>query len=392
MESWKKLKLGDLFERVTRKNTNLESNNVLTISAQYGLINQEEFFNKSVAGKNLKNYYLLKKGEFAYNKSYSTGYPMGATKMLEKYDEGVVSTLYICFRSKSDLVNKEYFKYYFESKQYYDELSKIAQEGARNHGLLNISVDDFFDIQVILPPINEQEKIVKLIEKVDLIKKSVNKEIEKIEKVKGYYLNKIFSLEAKNIKKIEDIASIYIGLTYTPTYTKAGIPFISCKNIKNKKIDWSDYNYISEKEFQMITDNAKPQKGDILFGRVGTLGKPVILEENKKICIFVSVGYIRIKDQSKCLNEFLDQWMNSSNFKKILEKKIAGSSQKNLNTGWLKKFEINLPTMEEQVKWSKLLKIYDNYINNLEKKEKEYNNIRKCLMQKLLTGKIREKI
>ena len=142
----------------------------------------------------------------------------------------------------------------------------------------------------------------------------------------------------------------------------------------------------------MITDNAKPQKGDILFGRVGTLGKPVILEENKKICIFVSVGYIRIKDQSKCLNEFLAQWMNSSNFKKILEKKIAGSSQKNLNTGWLKKFEINLPTMEEQVKWSKLLKIYDNYINNLEKKEKEYNNIRKCLMQKLLTGKIRVKI
>ena len=109
MESWKKVKLGDLFERVTRKNTNLESNNVLTISAQYGLINQEEFFNKSVAGKNLKNYYLLKKGEFAYNKSYSAGYPMGASKMLEKYDEGVISTLYICFRSKSDLVNNILF-------------------------------------------------------------------------------------------------------------------------------------------------------------------------------------------------------------------------------------------------------------------------------------------
>ena len=160
MSEWKKVKLGDLFERVTRKNTNLESDNVLTISAQYGLINQEEFFFFYVAGKNLKNYYLLKKGEFAYNKSYSAGYPMGATKMLEKYDEGVVSTLYICFRSKSDLVNNEYFKYYFESTQYYEELSKITQEGARNHGLLNINVDDFFDIQVILPPIKEQEKIM----------------------------------------------------------------------------------------------------------------------------------------------------------------------------------------------------------------------------------------
>lgn len=172
MSEWKKVKLGDLFERVTRKNTNLESDNVLTISAQYGLINQEEFFNKSVAGKNLKNYYLLKKGEFAYNKSYSTGYPMGATKMLEKYDEGVVSTLYICFRSKSNLVNNEYFKYYFESTQYYEELSKITQEGARNHGLLNISVEDFFNIIVKLPSIEEQEKVVNNIKRIDNILKN----------------------------------------------------------------------------------------------------------------------------------------------------------------------------------------------------------------------------
>ena len=90
MGECKEYRLGDLFERVTRKNSNLESKNVLTISAQHGLINQEEFFNKSVAGNNLTNYYLLKKGEFAYNKSYSAGYPMGATKMLEKYDEGIV--------------------------------------------------------------------------------------------------------------------------------------------------------------------------------------------------------------------------------------------------------------------------------------------------------------
>lgn len=73
MSEWKKVKLGDLFERVTRKNTNLESDNVLTISAQYGLINQEEFFNKSVAGKNLKNYYLLKKGDLLITKVIQMG-------------------------------------------------------------------------------------------------------------------------------------------------------------------------------------------------------------------------------------------------------------------------------------------------------------------------------
>ena len=192
MSEWKKVKLGDLFERVTRKNTNLESDNVLTISAQYGLINQEEFFNKSVAGKNLKNYYLLKKGEFAYNKSYSAGYPMGATKMLEKYDEGVVSTLYICFRSKSDLVNNEYFKYYFESKEYYDELSKIAQEGARNHGLLNVNTDDFFNINILLPSIEEQKKISKLLIKLENIINEIHKLIIIIQKSKNRSIKRIF--------------------------------------------------------------------------------------------------------------------------------------------------------------------------------------------------------
>ena len=169
MEEWKEYRLGDLFERVTRKNTNLESKNVLTISAQHGLINQEEFFNKTVAGKNLTNYYLLKKGEFAYNKSYSKGYPMGATKMLDKYDNGIVSTLYICFRSKSDLVNDEYFKYYFESKEYYDELSKIAQEGARNHGLLNVSTKDFFNMKILIPSKLEQKLIAETLKKLDII-------------------------------------------------------------------------------------------------------------------------------------------------------------------------------------------------------------------------------
>ena len=206
MSEWKKVKLGDLFERVTRKNTNLESDNVLTISAQYGLINQEEFFNKSVAGKNLKNYYLLKKGEFAYNKSYSTGYPMGATKMLEKYDEGVVSTLYICFRSKSNLVNNEYFKYYFESTQYYEELSKITQEGARNHGLLNISVEDFFNIIVKLPSIEEQEKVVNNIKRIDNILKNISHEIEMQKKLKLGIMKKVFINEKKDGWELKKLA------------------------------------------------------------------------------------------------------------------------------------------------------------------------------------------
>ncbi len=92
--------VGDLTDRVIRKNKNLESKKPLTISGQLGLIDQTEYFSKSVSSKNLENYTLIKNGEFAYNKSYSNGYPLGAIKRLTRYDSGVLSSLYICFLLK----------------------------------------------------------------------------------------------------------------------------------------------------------------------------------------------------------------------------------------------------------------------------------------------------
>ena len=145
----KTISVGDIFERITKKNSNLESDNVLTISAQYGLINQKEFFKKSVASKNTANYFLLKKGDFAYNKSYSSGYPLGVVKPLENYDCGIVSPLYICFCLKNNTSNRvNFYKHFFESGAFDQQIASIAQEGARNHGLLNVSVVDFFNLQI----------------------------------------------------------------------------------------------------------------------------------------------------------------------------------------------------------------------------------------------------
>ncbi|HDX6297918.1 TPA: hypothetical protein RPV52_001875, partial [Campylobacter fetus subsp. venerealis] len=111
-KEWEVVRLGDVFQRVTRKNT-VNSDNVLTISAQNGLIKQENFFTKSVASKDLSNYILLEKGEFAYNKSYSSGYPMGATKRLNLYNYGVLSNLYIYFKIKNG--NSDFYEQYFEA-------------------------------------------------------------------------------------------------------------------------------------------------------------------------------------------------------------------------------------------------------------------------------------
>jgi type I restriction enzyme S subunit len=162
---WEEKSLGDIAVRITQKNQ--ENNlNVLTISAQFGLISQLSFFNKSVSAKNLSGYYLLSKNDFAYNKSYSNGYPMGAIKRLNKYDKGVVSTLYICFRF-NHFVDFSFMEHYFETGLQNKEIEKIAQEGARNHGLLNISVKDFFSITMIIPSLKEQTKIAEFLSGID---------------------------------------------------------------------------------------------------------------------------------------------------------------------------------------------------------------------------------
>ncbi|HFI0251724.1 TPA: restriction endonuclease subunit S, partial [Streptococcus suis] len=133
-DDWKEVKLREVSKRVTRKNKELISNLPLTISAQYGLVDQEEFFNKQVASKDVSNYYLVKNGEFAYNKSYSNGYPWGAIKRLDRYEMGVLSTLYIVFKPTS-LICSDYLVSYYDTSNWYKEVSMIAAEGARNHGL-----------------------------------------------------------------------------------------------------------------------------------------------------------------------------------------------------------------------------------------------------------------
>ena len=164
---WKEVKLGDLFEKINRKNE--EGNtNVVTISAQRGFVKQTDFFNKSVASETLDNYSLIYHGEFCYNKSYSNGYPLGATKRLIAFEKAVVTTLYICFKIKDQKKsNGSFFEQFFEANSLDRSLIKIAQEGGRAHGLLNVSLSDFFNIKIKLPPIEEQTAIAEILAAAD---------------------------------------------------------------------------------------------------------------------------------------------------------------------------------------------------------------------------------
>lgn len=160
-DPWEQRKLGKICERVVRKNKNNESDLPLTIASQYGLIDQRDFFNKVVAAKDMSNYYLLQKGEFAYNKSYSNGFDYGSIKRLNAYEQGCLSTLYICFALKSDDIESDYLEAYFDTLRWYGDLSQICAEGARNHGLLNVDTKAFFDdVSVIMPTTKTEQHMI----------------------------------------------------------------------------------------------------------------------------------------------------------------------------------------------------------------------------------------
>ncbi|WP_259431215.1 restriction endonuclease subunit S [Bifidobacterium adolescentis] len=190
-DPWEQRKLGDVARRVTRKNENRDSDLPLTISAQYGLVDQRTFFNNQVASKDMSGYFLLHKGEFAYNKSTSTDSPWGAIKRLEKYDMGCVSTLYICFELLSG--DPDFLVTYYETDRWYKAVQLIAAEGARNHGLLNIAPDDFFETQICIPKrIDEQRQIGAFFDRLDSLITLHQRKLELLRNIKKSMLDKMF--------------------------------------------------------------------------------------------------------------------------------------------------------------------------------------------------------
>ena len=186
------VKLSDICQRIQTKNIGRQCRQVLTIAAQYGLVNQEDFFNKTVASENLEGYYLLQKGDFAYNKSYSGDYTWGAIKRLERYDKGVLSPLYICFQPDSSKVDADFLAHYFESKKWYKGVADIAGEGARNHGLLNISVIDFFNTTHRIPNIDEQKRIAKILNSLSLKLSCEQRIMQSLVMQRNYLLRNMF--------------------------------------------------------------------------------------------------------------------------------------------------------------------------------------------------------
>ena len=358
-DEWCYQSLSKYVNRITTKNKNNESDLVLTISAQYGLVDQTIFFNRSVSSSNLTGYYLLNNGDFAYNKSYSNGYPWGTVKRLNKYNQGVVSSLYICFKT-NNLIDSNFLEQYFETNKWYQQISEVSVEGARNHGLLNIAVNDFFNTKHYIPSIKEQEKISKFLSLLDKKIELQTKKIEDLKLFKKGLLQKQYNyIKDKNLVELSYIANIYQPQTISQNKLDNGKYFVFGANGIIGK--YSRYNH-KQKQITISCRGENSGKVNITPEKCWITGNSMVLNTDN--------NYNVDKMYLKCV-------LDSQNLRYL----ISGSGQPQITRNVILKHKIPLLPISEQKKFRNPFIKLDLKIHLEETKVNKLLDIKKGLMQ-----------
>ena len=390
--TWEQRKLGDAFERVVRKNTNNESWLPLTISAQDGLVDQITYFNNRVASRDVSNYYLVYNGEFAYNKSTSDGYPFGAVKRLDWYEKGVLSTLYIVFALKHpEKDDSDFMTVFYDTDRWHRGVAERAAEGARNHGLLNISADDFFDIDTTMPEDKaEQEKIGRLLKKLDTLITLHQRKYEKLVNIKKSMLDKMFPKNGASVPEIRfkgftdpweqrKLKELYFQLTERNTdllpYQKTlSVATMSFKTDGNGAADTSLANY------------KRLRTGDIAFeghtSKEFRYGRFVLNDVGDGI---MSPRFSALMPLHEMPINF---WKYYIHYEPIMRKVLvnstkAGTMMNELVINDFLQGSILVPSMTEQQAIGRFFKQLDTLITLHQRKLEKLQNIKKSCLEKM---------
>ena len=386
-EPWRAEKLSDFAERVTRKNSNNETDLPLTISSKDGLVDQISYFNKTVASKDMSGYYLLRNGEYAYNKSYSVGYDFGSIKRLDRYPMGALSTLYICFALKKH--DTDFIKVYFDSLKWYKEIYMISAEGARNHGLLNVPTDEFFATKHYLPENTaEQRKVADFLIALDRRIDAQQSLVVNLKKYKRGVVRTLLTPYSCCIAdatwttaKIGDLGSFTKGAPLSKAdIAPDGTPFILYGEL------YTTYHEV----INAVIRRTKAQPEKQYYSRVGDVVIPTSGETPEEIstaaCVMlpdiILAGDLNIFRSSKIDGRIMSYILNH-----IVNGQIAriaqGKSVVHIQASELSKIEISYPDYNTQRKMFKTFDALNTRTEIAQKKLMALRCMQKALLQQL---------
>ncbi|WP_141671907.1 restriction endonuclease subunit S [Bifidobacterium breve] len=405
-DPWEQRKLEDIANRVTRKNEG-ESDLPLTISSQYGLVDQRTFFNNQVASKDMSGYYLLRKGEFAYNKSTSGDSPWGAVKRLVRYEQGCVSTLYICFGL--DGADPDFLVTYYETDRWYKAVQMIAAEGARNHGLLNIAPNDFFDTALILPPSREEQELIGLFfARLDNLITLHQRKCDKLVIFKKSMLEKMFPKDGESVPEIR-----FAGFTDPWEQRKFGdcFEFLKSNTLSRAGLNGENgtarnvhYGDILIKfgdcldgersDLPFITDDTVLPKyagsilreGDVIFADTAedeTAGKCVELRKLPKEPTISGLHTIPARPRFPFGTGYLGHYLNSDAYHRQLLPLMQGIKVISISKAALQDTQVRFPGLSEQSAIGAALNEIDSLITLHQRKLELLQNVKKSLLDKM---------
>ena len=352
----------------------------MTISSKDGLVDQVSYFNKTVASKDMSGYYLLKKGEFAYNKSYSVGYDFGSIKRLDRYQMGALSTLYICFALKRH--DSDFIKAYFDSLKWYREIYMISAEGARNHGLLNVPTEEFFDTKHYLPENTvEQRKIADFIITLERRIEAQQSLVDSLKKYKRGLNRRLLSqIEESYNCKLGSVCKIIGGGTPDTLhgeYWGNSIEWFTPSEIGKTKYVNSSVRKLSNEGLNNSSAKLLPA-GTVLLTTRATLGEMSIAE---KECSTNQGFQSLIPLTSRVSSEYL--YYMQIIIKPWCEKYSSGNTFREISKSALSECIIPVPEKSQQDKIVKLLSTVDTLIASEEKEASLLVQLKSSLLQQL---------
>ena len=386
-EPWRAERLSDFADRVTRKNSKNETDLPLTISSKDGLVDQVSYFNKTVASKDMSGYYLLKNGEFAYNKSYSVGYDFGSIKRLDRYPMGALSTLYICFALKRH--ESDFIKAYFDSLKWYREIYMISAEGARNHGLLNVPTEEFFDTKHYLPEnTDEQRKIADFLIALEHRIETQQSLVDNLKKYKRGVVRSLLSPENCKLKDaqwsrdtIGNLGSFIKGAPLSKAdISETGTPFILYGEL------YTTYHEVItsvvRKTESEVDSVYRSIIGDVLIPTSGETPEEISTASCVMLPGVILAGDLNIFRSSKVDGRIMSYILNH-----IVNGSIAriaqGKSIVHVQASEISKIQITYPDPETQCRIIKMLEAISSRVELCEKELENLIKLRSSLLQQL---------
>jgi len=400
-DDWNVLLLGEITAPIDKR-AGTKKYILMSVTSGLGLIPQKEKFGREIAGNAYKNYIVIKRGDFAYNKSATKLFPEGYIAMLTEYDEAALpNSIFTCFRINNEQVCADFLNHIFQANHHGSWLRKFIAIGARAHGSLNIEDKHLWEMPVILPKLLEQQKIADCLTSLDGLIIVENKKLEELKKHKVGLIHKLFPAEGKAVPEWRfpefydngDWEEIKLGecLLQHPDYgiNAPAVPYSNNLPTYIRITDISDDGRFSRSKMvsvdKKVTDDDYLEEGDIVFARTGaSVGKSYKYNKNDGKLIFAGF-LLRIKlDLSKVYPEFLMQFFSTRQYWKWVNYTSARSGQPGINSSEYSSMLIIFPKNHaEQIKIANSLSSLNDLITTQTEKIETLKQHKMGLMQGL---------